>query len=275
MHLQRHSENPLARHPQTISTTTTKMTTTDITTTDTTAMILYGNGYTLEIAPDAAKQKTELLALAEMVTTVTDNDESAKAQFVSRKLAAMRIAVEKSRKEVKEPVNKIGKLIDSTAKDFVAEIEREEKRITALVGHHAAEVARRKAEKEREERRLMEEARAAREAEEAAKAKAESTSKISDVIAAKQAEKERMAALAARMEVSEEVANEQVASGVRFAWDFEVIDIAELYRHEPDLVSLAAKTSLIIAALKELETEGLPVEIPGIRAFKKPVVSSR
>lgn len=242
---------------------------------NTTALILSGQGYELTIATEAAEQKKQLLTLATTVVQVSDNDESFAAQRVSRSLAQMRIAVEKCRKEVKEPVNRIGKMIDQAAKDFVAEIEAEEKRITKLVGDHAAEVARIKREKEAEERRLMDEARAKREAEEAAAAKAQSTGKISDIIAAKRAEEERQAAAAERMEASNEVAATKVADGVRFAWDFEVEDIHALYRAEPDLVSLSAKTSLVIAALKELEAEGLPAEIPGIRAYKKAVVSSR
>jgi hypothetical protein len=242
---------------------------------NTTALILSGQGYELTIATDAAEQKKELLTLATTVVQVKDNDESFAAQRVSRSLAQMRIAVEKCRKEVKEPVNRIGKMIDQAAKDFVADIEAEEKRITKMVGDHAAEVARIKAEREREERRLMDEARAKREAEEAAAAKAQSTGKISDIIAAKRAEEERKAAADERMEASNEVAAAKIADGVRFAWDFEVVDVHALYHAEPDLVSLSAKTSLVIAALKELEAEGLPAEIPGIRAFKKAVVSSR
>ena len=132
--------------------------------TDTTALILAGEGYQLTIAPEAEARKRELLTQATGVTIVRDNDESADAQVVSLRLAQMRIAVEKSRKLVKEPVNRIGKLIDSTAANFIGSLEAEEKRITRLVGEHAAEVARLKRIKEEEERRASEEARAAREA---------------------------------------------------------------------------------------------------------------
>lgn len=239
-----------------------------------TALILSGEGYALTIAPAAEAQKTELLAQATLITKVHDNDDSAKAQYASRSLAAMRIAVEKCRKEVKEPVNRIGKIIDQTAKDFVGAIEAEEKRITKLVGDHAAEVARLKAEREEEERRLMEEARQARQAEAAAAAQAESTGKISDIIAARQAEEARHAALAERLTASEAVAEAQIADGVRFAWDFEVTNIQALYFSHPELVELTPKRAQILAALKNIEPTG-NTDIPGIRAFKKAVVSSR
>ena len=242
-------------------------------------LILAGKGYELLIAPDAEVRKQQLIESAALVTTVTDNDLSASAQFVSRKLAAMRIEVEKCRKTVKDPVNRIGKLIDKTAADFVADIEAEEKRINRLVGAHAEEVVRIKAEKEAEEARAFAEARAAREAAEAAAAAAENTGKISDVLAAKKAERERMDALAARMTASEEVAATKVADGVRFAWDFEVMDVAEVFQAAPDFVSLEIKRSVVLAWLKELEAAGDNVKFMaakvGIEAFKKTVVSSR
>lgn len=256
------------------------MTTTTITTTEeTAALILAGDGYQLTISPEAVARKRALLAASAGVVSVTSNDESGAATFVSRKLAQMRIEVEKSRKLVKEPVNRIGKLIDSTAKTFLDSLEAEEKRITRLVGDHAMAVERERQEKLREEHRVFEEARLAREAAEAAAAAAESSGKISDIIAAKQAEKERQEALAARMEASTAVVETKVAEGVRFAWDFEVTDIRTLAMEMPEFVTVEPKRSIILASLKEMESGGEDVEAEckaiGIRAFKKPVVSSR
>lgn len=251
------------------------------TTEETTALILAGQGYNLTVSPEAEKRKFELLLLSSGVTAVTDNDESSVAQRVSRSLAAMRIEVEKCRKEVKEPVNRIGKLIDQTAKDFVADIDEEEKRITKLVGAHAEEVARIKREKEEAERRAFEEARAAREAAEAATAAAANTGKISDVIAARQLEEERKAAFDARMEASEEVATTNVAAGVRFVWDFEVTDIHQLYATDSELVDISPRRSAVLQKIKELaetmsdENVSDVMQMVGLRAFKKPVVSSR
>jgi len=279
--LQRHADDQVAVKLKKSTNQTHTMSTTTTIDNETTALILSGQGYELTISTEAAEQKKEVLALAGTITTVTDNDESGQAQFASRKLAAMRIAVEKCRKAVKEPVNQIGKMIDNAAKDFVAEIEAEEKRITKLVGNHAAEVARLKAEKEREERRLMDEARAAREAEEAAAAKAHQSGKVSDIIAARQAEEERRAALSERMEASAAVASTKVADGVRFAWDFEVVSIVGLFYKAPELVKMEVKRADLLALLNKLDDtydEGNITAIMteyGIRAFKKAVVSIR
>lgn len=229
-----------------------------------TPLILAGDGYQLTISAEAEQRKTELLAKAEAITTVTDNNQSERAQFQSRSLAAMRIEVEKSRKLVKEPVNRIGKMIDNAAADFLAEIVAEENRIKKLVGDHANEVLRIKAEKERIEREAFEAARAAREAAE--------DGGIAAVIAAKKAAAEKLQA-------SNEVAATKVSSGVRFAWDFEVDDINTVAKAEPLFVTIEIKRSAVLAWIRELEAADEDVAarlaLVGISAFKKPIVSTR
>jgi hypothetical protein len=233
-------------------------------TTDLMPLILAGDGYQLTISEEAQARKAELLARSSTVAIVTDNDESAVAQRESRALAAMRIEVEKSRKLVKEPVNRIGKMIDQAAAEFLIEINAEEGRIKQLVGKHAEEVLRVKAEKEAAERAAFEAARAAREAAE--------EGGIAAVLAAKRAAAEKL-------EASNEVAATKVAEGVRFAWDFEVIDLRLLAAKEPMLVKIEPRRAEILAELKDMEDHGYTVEALaatfGIRAFKKPIVSSR
>ena len=247
------------------------------TTNETTALILAGEGYQLSIAPEAEARKLELMQSAARVLAVCDNDESADAQRVIRSLAGMRTLVEKNRKEVKEPVIRIGKLIDQVAKDFLSGIEGEETRVRKLVGDHAAEVARVKAAAEAAERKAFEDARAAREAAEAAAAKAEETRNIGDVIAARQAEMARQEAAAARLDASDETAAAKVADGVRFAIDFEVTDIELLAKERRDLVTVTEKRAAILAELRDAghpESDDYWKAI-GLRVFLKPVVSSR
>lgn len=248
---------------------------------ESTALILSGQGYELTISPEAQARKANLLDMASVISQVRDNDESGIAQRVSRSLAAMRIEIEKCRKIVKEPVNRIGKMIDNAAKEFTAEIDEQEARITKLIGSHAAEVARIRAEKEAEERRAADKARADREAAESAAAAAQSSGKIADIIAAKQAEAARQESLTERMAASHDVATTKVAEGVRFAWDFEVVSIVGLFQKAPALVRMEVKRAELLAMLKDLETTyddnhiaEIMVEF-GINAFKKPVVSSR
>jgi len=227
-------------------------------------LILAGDGYQLTISDEAIQRKSDILSASSTIQIVGDNDESAVAQRHTRQLAAMRIEVEKSRKLVKEPVNRIGKMIDAAAAEFLIEINAEEGRIKRLIGNHAEEVLRIKAEAERVERAAFEAARAAREAAE--------EGGIAAVIAAKKAAAEKM-------DASAEVATTKVAEGVRFAWDFEVVDLHMLAAKEPMLVKIEPRRAEILAELKDMEEHGYTVEelaaTFGIRAFKKPIVSSR
>ena len=227
-------------------------------------LILAGDGYQLTISPEAIQRKSEMLSKSMFVTTVTSNDDSARAQRHTRSLAAMRIEVEKSRKLVKEPVNRIGKMIDAAAAAFMIEINAEEGRIKQLINAHAEEVMRIKAEKERIEREAFEAARAAREAAE--------EGGIAAVIAAKKATAEKL-------EASADLASTKLAEGIRFAWDFEVFDLHKLAEKEPALVRIEPRRAEILAELKDMEEHGYQVEALastfGIRAFKKPIVSSR
>ena len=249
--------------------------------TTTAALILAGEGYQLTISSEARQKKSDLLAKAAGVTRVTDNEESDLAQFQIRRLAEMRILIEKSRKTVKEPVLAVGKAIDKAAADFLLEIEDEEKRLKGLVGAHAEEVERIKRIKAEEERRAFEEARAAREAKEKAERAAAETRSIADVIAARKAEEASRAALSARMDASAELATTQLASGVKFAWDFEVSDIDRLYATQRDKVELTPRRREIkqmvdIWAVALADDKLIATfEDLGIRLFKKPVISTR
>jgi hypothetical protein len=227
-------------------------------------LILAGDGYQLTISDEAIQRKAEILSASSTIQIVGDNDESAVAQRHTRQLAAMRIEVEKSRKLVKEPVNRIGKMIDQAAAEFLIEINAEEGRIKRLIGNHAEEVLRIKAEAERVERAAFEAARAAREAAE--------EGGIAAVIAAKKAAAEKM-------EASAEVASAKVAEGVRFAWDFEVDNIEAVYRAAPEFITLEIKRSAVLEWFREMERADVDVaaaaSLVNIRAFKKPIVSSR
>jgi hypothetical protein len=236
-------------------------------TTELMPLILAGDGYQLTIADEAIQRKADLIANSATITAVGDNDDSARAQYYTRQLAAMRIEVEKSRKLVKEPVNRIGKMIDAAAAEFLVEITAAEGRIKQLVGKHAEEVLRIKAEKEAAERAAFEAARAARESAE--------EGGIAAVLAAKKAAAEKL-------EASNEVAATKVAEGVRFAWDFEVTDIMDMVDNAIHLLELTPKRSLILQKIKECAdrhgSDEKAVELYaaiGIRAYKKPIVSSR
>lgn len=204
---------------------------------------LTGDGYSLTIHSDASRRKDAALAMAQGVTSVTDNDESADAAFVKRKLAALRIEVEKSRKLVKEPIIAAGRAIDKAAADFMAALGAEEQRLDALISTHAIEVA-------------------------------------EMLAAAKQAELEAYGTLdwMERLEASDLVHATRLPDGVTMVWDFEVTDISLVYRYFPELVTLTIRRADTLDLIKKT----LPMELystanfaaMGLHVFQTPKISS-
>jgi len=114
----------------------------------TTALAILGDGYQIQITPEAEKQKSTILTAARAVVAVTDSDSCDIAQSRLRSLASVRTAVESSRKQVKAPVIDLGKRIDGIAADFVADVVAEEARLSGLVTEYAREQQRIKREAE-------------------------------------------------------------------------------------------------------------------------------
>jgi dTMP kinase len=114
----------------------------------TTALAILGDGYQIQITPEAEKQKATIINAARAVVAVTDADSCDIAQSRLRSLASVRTAVESSRKIVKAPVIDLGKRIDGIAADFVAEVIAEEARLSGLVTEYAREQQRIKREAE-------------------------------------------------------------------------------------------------------------------------------
>jgi uncharacterized membrane protein YqiK len=261
------------------------------TATNTEALILSGEGYNLEVAPDIIAQKATLIEHSALIVSVNDQSSSDAAGDQIKKLAAMRNMVEKSRTTVKAPVLAVGKRIDELAKEFQASITEEENRLKRLQGDYAAAVL-------AERNRILREQEAQRQAEEKARREAEAAAaKIeADRIAAEQAaweattpEEEAAAvkaadeAKAAELKRLEEAAKAQAVvttptfipeavKGVKMVADFEVTDIDSLYRHNAGLVTLTERRKEILDAIaRQTIGETLPT-IPGLRVFLKPQV---
>jgi hypothetical protein len=228
-------------------------------------MTLTGTGYSLTITPEATEQKEKLIAASSEITSVTSNEESAGAGYEMRRLAQMRILIEKSRKEVKDPILKISKQIDQRAAEFLVEVEAEEARLRKLIGDHAIIMLKAKAEAEEAERLAFE-------AEKAARALADFGG-IAAVLDARQA-------LQDKLQASELVTETNVAQKVKFVWDFEVVSIKDLVRMAPEMVDFIPRRRDIMVWLKNLEEkeDRNPSDVAaefGISAAKIPSISTR
>ena len=149
----------------------------------TNALAILGDGYQIQITPEAEKQKATILSAARAVVAVTDTDSCDIAQSRLRSLASVRTAVESSRKIVKAPVIDLGKRIDGIAADFVADVVAEEVRLSGLVTEYA-----------REQQRIQREAELAAEQERQRVERERHESEMAAQREAAQIERERQAA---------------------------------------------------------------------------------
>lgn len=266
-----------------------------ITAEETQPLILKGSGYGLAIAASYQDKKRELLKDSELIVSIADPSSDAAADNQLKKLAAMRIEVEKARVDVKKPALNFGKSVDATANTFSAEIEAEESRLKKLRGDYACAVlAERnrllremeaKHEAEEKARREAEEAqRKANEAAEKARREAEEASfnavSPEEEAAAAKATAEASAAELVRLAAAAQVVMKpetptfipEAPKGVKMIADFDVVDLDLLYRGDCSLVKMEPKRAEILEKIARLKVgEDLP-SIPGLRVFMRPQV---
>jgi hypothetical protein len=219
------------------------------------------------LAPDANERRATALSAARAITSVSDAFDAETAADALRTVSDLAKQVEAARAVVKAPVLELGKKIDSTAKDFSADLEAEKVRLSRLLGEFQA-VERAKAEEVQraaaaEARRLAEEAaRAAADVEFATNgAEADRAQQV-----AAQAE---TAAIEARVAVAAAAPVKPRGVAVREVWKFEVTDLAALYKARPDLCVIEANSPLIRETVKVNQT------IPGLRIWKEAAASTR
>lgn len=272
-------------------------------------IILTGDGWGLKVTDSANALKAELMKTAAAITSVTDSLTSTTARAKISELAAIRIAVEKKRKEVKAPIIELGGRIDAAAKDYIGQLTDEENRLSKLVGDHAAKIeaerqaaerARLAAERERMRLELLEEQRQkaaemerTRIAEAAEKARKDAEEALfagddDDIEEAAEAElaaaqeQARLEAIEAEAKAKAIEAKAQAdhlaqtlmapppkAEGVKFDLDFEVTDIHALYAHASSLVTLTERRADILALLKRQKEQGMQPGLPGVIVTQK------
>lgn len=276
------------------------MTTTLVETEPKQPLILTGDGYGLTIAPEYETKKLELLKNAALIVIVNDAVGDAAADSQIRLLAAMRIAVEKSREIAKRPALDFGKNVDAKARDFVTAIDAEETRLKKARGTYAEAVIKERTRVLAEmEKARHEEARRVREAEDKRRAEAAAAEKArieaeenawNATTPEEEAEAARLAAEAAaakaeRLRIAAEEASRIAAlpvaapafvpeapKGVKMVPDYELTDILALLHHNAGLVTLTERRKEILEAIARGMIGDVPPQIPGLRVFMRPQV---
>lgn len=244
---------------------------------------------TLSFTEQAIRIRDDALADSALIGKVDTSEENDAATVAHTRLNDVLRAVEKARKEVKQPIIELGRAIDARAKEFVSELQEESNRVGQLTAdYHALQEAKRRAaeaaaraEQQRIEReRIKAEREAAEEIERkrqealAAAKDHDELDRINEEAAEAQrieserlrAEAEQRAADAAAIVPKQEKADGQI---VRHTWDFTITDIWTLARAHPTCVTITPRRGEIMDLLNA------GVKVAGIDAKQVVKTSTR
>ena len=221
----------------------------------------------IAINPGAIETRDEAISTAGLIINVRNQGQFAAGADALKGLKIVSKAVEMSRTAAKAPVLELGKRIDGAAKDFLAEVDTEILRLTALLTSYEVEQRRIAAEAERqrqeeERRRQAEEAarmaeitrqqQAAARAELLANTELERAAAEARRIAAEQAAAIERAAAAERQANLPAVVEPPKVAGtvVREDWTFEVTDLRAFAQAHPDLVEITVRRADVLKMIR-------------------------
>lgn len=250
------------------------------------------DGSAIVVDQSAVAVREEALTIAAGIGLVRNPAENEAATDALRRLGAVRKTTEATRKELKEPLLDLGRKIDATAKEFLAEVDAEEARIKRATADYQSEILAQQREAERirraEEERIAAERRREQEAIAEAKAKAEADAKR----ATSEAERLRLEAeaKAKAAELERSLANQQqelaalapapvapraAGQSAKAVWMHEVTDIWALARMHPGLVKIEPRKAEITEVINAQAMSGQKPQIAGLRIWEDVAVSVR
>ena len=257
--------------------------------------------YSVTLTEDAKAKRAELLETASLIINISNPEDQAEAVQTVAKLKAWKNEVEKTRKELKEPVLAAGRLLDATAADASKPAEVEIKRIEALLVDFQREQNRIREEalrKQRDEQERIAREQAEKERqlrEEAARLEAERQRLEREALEARSKKAREEAAAKAKQIEEQQIANELAAdfkqpvaapapaplpevakptgAAVKKVFKWEVTDIEALFAAFPQCVRLEPNAQQINYLLA---TPNIDIsKIPGLHAWEDTAVVVR
>lgn len=217
----------------------------------------------------ARQVRDELLVLAGQCIVVSDEIDAADAAATLKKLKAFKDTIETQREAAKAPSLAIGRSIDALARELSSQVLAEYDRIARVLGAFESEQRRK-----REDERRKADAEAVRIAEDARKKADQVRAQSQEPESIKRAEAIEEKAVSQIIERKQEAANvARKAPGTRVTEtiEFEVLDMAELYKSNPTLCIIEANKAAITAIIR-----GNPnIQIPGLRHWKTAKAGAR
>jgi len=228
------------------------------------SLTLKGDTPIVQVTDSAHQLRREILTESRQVVEVKNTFDQAVAAESLTNINKLTKEIEAARKDVKSPVLELGRDIDSAAKVFNAELVAESRRVGSLLSSYMeaervkADQARRRAEEE-QRKILAEQELKERKAMEAAKEDGKFIERHEKI------ERET----AERLRDSQQ--NQVVASApkpegvsLRQTWKYEIIDIGELAKARPELVTYEPNRGAINAIVKAGARN-----IPGVRIYSE------
>ena len=227
-------------------------------------------GVVISINQTALDKKRELIEASQLIQSVNLVTQNLCADAL-RGIKALIKSVEDCRKEVKAPVLKIGKEIDTKANEFSLELAQEANRLQGLLSAFQAvqaQIAQEAERKRQEELRKAEIERQKAEAEAQRKADEEAAKAGNEQgrLEAEHRKQQELEAIRKREEAAKATIQSVVpvvpkrAEGmiVKKVKKFRVVDAHALYLARPDLCDIQVSVSRVNAALRVEGTTSLP-----------------
>ena len=235
----------------------------------------------VQLSPDALHVKMLAISACNDVKAVENELDLEISANVLRDVAKLTKDCEAARVKIKAPVLDLARQIDDVAKTYSRDLEFQSGRIRSLVGsyHARKEEEQRAAERKRQEElariereRVAAEAKAKREADEALKAAASPEQAEAAVVTAEAEVKRVTVESAQQIATVPQVPRVAAIAGVsvKSVWVFEVVDIDELHKHNPQFITLTHKAREINAAISAGHRS-----IPGLRIWEEKGVKVR
>lgn len=237
---------------------------------ETTALSLTGvQAATVTLLPGAENAKAAALQSAAAITEITTADDVQSVSVVLSEIKGLKKTMVDSHAAIKAPVLAISREIDGIKKEYLDGLEREEKRLSLLLGAHQ-ENERRKAEAARkaaeaEERRIAQEAEERERQRIALETQGRTGTLLNDLDEIREDTANKVVAVRQQAVASADLA--PAGTAVRKNWKFEVEDIHALYAANPELVNLTANKAAINAIIKTGR------KLPGLRIWSESIAS--
>ncbi len=223
----------------------------------------------VKLSNNIIERQNHLCALAEKITKVSSQQDQEDAVDIAAQIKAFMNNVEAERKELKKPVIDMGKMLDDKIKAFIEKSELAYSSLTKAISvWQESERIREARIREEEEKKRVEALRLVAEQEAALhkkiqEARSEMAKEALEIELEKKNQEFRDTIIESHAAVAVAAPERPKGVSVTKSYDFEVLNIHEVYKHNSALVKLEANKVVIKSMLRQGMTT-----CPGLKIFE-------